>query len=243
MEGEVKVDDRPVPVRLGLRRVEELLALADRDGRQLFLERSDQAATPLLPSDHILVRGGERLTHGSVASDPNPRLPHPVRPTLNGEAIALQTAKVTGGALKENDSEFPNGRLFVESVGDTDLEVPDEATLVVQDADAYFVVPASPESGDAVDVEECRKHGRRPPRGNHTYRIRIDTSKYSLESRIITGTELLALVDKNYHDWSLNKKLHGGRRQRVRPADVIDLCVLDVERFETVRLQAQQGHG
>lgn len=243
MEGEIKIDDRSVSVRLGLRCVEELLALADCDGQQLFLERSDQAATPLSPSDHVLILGGERLTSGSAAQASNPRLPHPVRPMFNGQAIALQTAKIRGRALKENDGDFPNGRLFVESVDDVDVEIPDEVTLVVQNTDAYFVVPPSPEGDDAVDVEECRKHGRRPPRGGHAYRIRIDATKHSLESGTATGTQLLALVDKNHQDWSLNRKEPGGRRLRVQPDEMIDLCALEVERFETVPRQAQQGHG
>ena len=243
MEGAIKIDDRSVSVRLGLRCVEELLALADCDGQQLSLERSDQAATPLLPSDHILIRGGERLTSGKRGTGLNPRLSHPVRPTLNNEAIAFRVAKVTGRALKESDNEFPTGRLFVESIENIDVEVPDETTLVVQDTDAYFVVPLSPEGDDAVDVEECRKHGRRPPRGCRTYRIRIDATKHSLESGTVTGTQLLALVDKDRQDWSLNRKEPGGRRLRVQPEEVIDLCALEVERFETVRRQAQQGHG
>ena len=243
MDGEITVDDRSVFVRLGLRCVEELLALEDCDDQQLFLERSGQAATPILRSDHILLRGSERFVSGSAASNPNPNPPYLVRPTFNGQVITLQTGKVTGRALKENDSEFPDGRLFLESVDDIDEEVPDEAVLVVQDADVYFVVPPTPGGGEAVDVEECGKHERRPPRGNHTYRIRIDATKHLLESGTITGTQLLALVDKNYHDGSLNKKLHGGRRLRVRSDEVIDLCVLSVERFETVRRQAQQGHG
>lgn len=243
MEGDIKVDDRSVSVRLGLRRVEELLAHADCAGQQFSFELADHAAIPLSPSDHILIRGGERLVRGGAAVEPNPHLSHPVRPTLNSEAIAFQVAKVTGRVLKESDNEFPTGRLFVESVENIDIEVPNEAALVVQDADTYFVVPPSSEGGDAVDVEECRKHGRRPPRGGHTYCIRIDATKHYLESGTITGTQLLALVDKNHQDWSLNRKEPGGRRLRVQPDEVIDLCALEVERFETVRRQAQQGHG
>ena len=243
MNGEVKVDDRSVSLRLGLHCVGELFSLVDCVGQQLFLDRSGQSATPLMPSDHILIRGGERFMLGGTAPDSNPPLSDPVCPTLNGRAIALQTAKVAGWTLKENDSEFPNGRLFAESADNIDVEIPGEATLVVQDGDAYFVVPPSPEGDDAVDLEECGRHERRPPRGNHVYRIRIDATKHRLDIGTITGTQLLALVDKNYHDWSLNKKLHGGRRLRVQPDEVIDLCVLGVERFETVRKQAQQGHG
>lgn len=243
VEGDIEVDGRRVAVPPGLRRVEEIRALAGGGDHPLFLDRPDHTATPLSPSDHILVRGGERLVKGSIAADDNPRLPNPIRPTLNGQAIEVQRAKATGLALKGNDTEFPGGRLFVESADDVDVEIPDDVTVVVRETDVYFVVPPSPEGGSDIDLEECGKHGRRPPRGNYRYRVRVDGSKHTLESATATGAEVLALVGKNSHDWSLNRKLRGGRRSRIQPDDVIDLCKPGVERFETVRLQAQQGYG
>ena len=242
MEGDIEVDGRRVAVQLGLRRVDELCALAGEDGRLLFLDRTNQAATPLSSSDHILLRGGERLVRGDVATSDNPRLANAIRPTLNGQALEVQYAKATGLALKENDTEFPHGRLFVECVEDVDVEIPDDVTVVVQETDVYFVVPPSPEGVSEVDLEECGKHGRRPPRG-HKYRVRVDGTKHTLESATVTGAELLALVGKNSHDWSLNQKLHGGLRVRKQPDGVIDLCKPGVERFETVNHQAQQGDG
>ena len=242
MEGDIEADGRRVTVPLGLRRVEELRALAGVDDHPLFLDRPNHTATPLSSSDYILLRGGERLVKGGVAADDNPRLPNPIRPTLNGQAIEVQRAKATGLALKGNDTEFPDGRLFVESVDDVDVEIPDDVTVVVRETDVYFIVPPSPEGGDEIDLEECGRHGRRPPRGNHRYRVRVDGSKHTLESATATGAEVLALVGKT-HDWSLNRKLRGGRRSRIRPDDVIELCEPGVERFETVRLQTQQGHG
>ena len=242
MEGDIEVEGRRVAVQLGLRRVDELRTLAGEDGRPLFLDRTNQAATPLSSSDHILLRGGERLVKGGVAASDNPRLSNTIHPTLNGQTLEVQNAKATGLALKKNDTEFPHGRLFVESVDEVDVEIPDDVTVVVQETDVYFVVPPSPEGVSEIDLEECGKHGRRPPRG-HKYRVRVDGTKHTLESATVTGAELLALVGKNSHDWSLNQKLRGGRRARIQPDDVIDLCKPGVERFETVRRQAQQGDG
>ena len=242
MEGHIEVEGRRVAVQLGLRRVDELRTLAGEDGRLLFLDRTNQAATPLSSSDHILLRGGERLVYGGVAADDNPRLSNAIHPTLNGHTLEVQNAKASGLAVKKNDTEFPHGRLFVESVDEVDVEIPDDVTVVVQETDVYFVVPPSPEGVSEIDLEECGKHGRRPPRG-HKYRVRVDGTKHTLESATVTGAELLALVGKNTHDWSLNQKLHGGRRVRIQPDDVIDLWKPGVERFETVRRQAQQGDG
>ena len=244
MKGNVEVDGQPATVSLGLHRAD---ALCEALGKvALFLVRPGQLPTPLSAADHVLLRGGEQLADESpspetTATD-NPRLSPTLRPTLNGQSIEVSHPKATGLSIKANDAELPNGRLFVESVDGVDVEIPDDLTIVVQEEDIYFVVPPSPEGGTEIDVEECGKHERRPPRG-HKYRIRIDGTKHTVETAAVTGAEILALVEKNDHDWSLNQKLHGGRRVRVKPEQEVDLCTPGVERFETVRRQAQQGHG
>ena len=240
MEGEIELRGQRFEVALGLRRVDELRALAGESERPLFLERVYGAATPLDPSDHLLLRGGERLVEGGVGSDEGHRLSEPIRFMFNGQVLELDCAKADGRTLKANDAEFPNGRLFVKSVDEVDEEVADDVTVVVQEEDIYFVVPPSPDGGDGIDLEECGKHGRRPPRG-HRYRIRVDGAKFTWDAATITGAQVLALVDKNYQDWSLNEKHHGGRRTRVAPDAVVDLCRPGMERFETVLHQVQQG--
>ena len=242
MEGEIEVDGRRLTVPLGLRRVDGIRAAAGENDTPLFLERDGEEPTPLAPSDHILLRGDERLTKGHVAAIDTPRKPKPTRPTLNGQVVEFGEAKTTGREIKANDHEFPNGRLFIESVDDVDVEVLDDMTIVVRETDTYFVVPPSTEGDDAIDLEECAKHGRRPPRG-HAYRVRVDGAKFTVESGTTTRAKVLALVNKNAQDWSLNQKLHGGRRLRIERDDVINLCEPGMERFETVRRQAQQGHG
>ena len=245
MEGNIEVDGQPATISLGLHRAD---ALCETLGKvALFLVRPGQAPTPLSPSDHVLLRGGEQLVgeipspEEATATD-NPRPSPALHPTLNGQSIEVSPPKATGLSIKANDAELPNGRLFVESVDGVDVEIPDDLTIVVQEEDIYFVVPLGLEGGTEIDVEECGKHERRPPRG-HKYRIRIDGTKHTVETAAITGAEILALVEKNDHDWSLNQKLHGGRRVRVQPEQEVDLCTPGVERFETVRRQAQQGHG
>ena len=91
----------------------------------------------------------------------------------------------------------------------------------------------------AIDIEEYSKQNRRPPRSD-AYKIRVDRQTFIVEKAIIAGEEILALVEKSLSEWSLNMKIHGGRRIKV-DARTIDLCEGRIERFETVRRQAQQG--
>ena len=93
---------------------------------------------------------------------------------------------------------------------------------------------------DVVDIEEYGREGRQVPVARR-FRIRIDRDKHIVESETLTGREILALADKRSVEWSLNEKRNGGRRVRVEPDDVVDLRERGIERFETVRKQAQQG--
>ena len=73
--------------------------------------------------------------------------------------------------------------------------------------------------------------------------IRIDDSDYQIRpARIKTGLALLRLhrPDAQADEWTLNAKLPGGKRVRV-PLDKPVNWKREVERYETVRLQAQQG--
>lgn len=58
---------------------------------------------------------------------------------------------------------------------------------------------------------------------------------------MISGVEVLALVNKRPGEWSLNAKLRDGARQRVGPEEVVNLGEGVIERFETVPMQVQQG--
>ena len=223
----------------GLVSSELIAALAECDNSRIFLSRESDIDVPFSPGDYILIHGGERFVIGDIAIECNPPVRRPLRPKFNGShALSLTSAKIGGKALKAHDEKFPNGRLFADIDGGVDAEISDEITLLVQDRDSYFVIPQS-DTGP-VDIEECGKHDRRPPKG-HGFRIRVDQHKFTVESEKVTGSEVLALVDKVSDEWALNQKLHGGKRLRVKPHDTVDLSRPGIERFETVRLMAQQG--
>ncbi len=240
MKPTIQIDGREKTIHSGLVSVDDLYEIADCSEERIFLSREDGIDIPLLSGEFILIRGGERLVVGKSSIEDNPPLRNEVRPEFNGSRnLALPKAKITGKALKERDDKFPQGRLFADIEDGVDVEIADDMTIVVQDADSYFVIP--PASDDAIDLEECGKNDRRPPKG-HKYRIRIDGDKHTVDSAEITGAGILALVEKRDDEWSLNQKLHGGKRERIEASDQVDLSRPGIERFETVRRQAQQGH-
>lgn len=237
---QVTVDRQEKEIRRGLISVCELYDLAGRGEERLFLHLADDEKIPLLPADHIVIRGGEIFVAGEAETQDDPPLRNAIRPRFNGDpGPALRTARITGAALKALDSEFPHGRLFVDIEGGIDAEIADDMMIIVQNADSFFVIP----NGDdgVIDVESCGKHDRQPPKG-YEYRIRIDRDKYVVQSGGMSGAEILALAAKNPDEWSLNQKLHGGKRVRIEIHDAVDLTLKGIERFETVRRQAQQGH-
>ena len=71
--------------------------------------------------------------------------------------------------------------------------------------------------------------------------IQIDGKKYTVKKRKMTPDEILALTGKTFKEWSLNVKKNGGRRYKLDDWPIFDLKKEQYDRFETVRLQAQQG--
>ena len=238
----IQLDGLKKPIRLGLVPITDLYELADCRDKRIFLNREDGIDIPLVPGEYVLIHGEEKFVVGESSIENNPPLRNEVRPEVNGSRdLALPNAKITGKSLKEKDDKFPNGRLFADVKDGVDVEISDDMTIVVQDEDSYFVIPpAADDDGDSIDLEECGKNERKPPKGRK-YRIRIDRDKHIVDSATITGAAILGLVGKSFDEWSLNQKRHGGKREKIDAEAQVDLTCPGVERFETVRRQAQQG--
>ena len=240
MNKTIWIDGQEKAIESGFVPVSDLYEVVDCGENRLFLSRDDRMDIPLLRGEHLIIHGGERFVVGKSGIEDNPPLRNEVRPEFNGTRdLALGRAKTSGKALKEFDDKFPHGRLFADIEDGVDAEIADDIVIIVQNADSYFVIP--PASDDAIDLEECGKHGRPPPKG-HKCRIRVDGEKYTVSSGEITGAGILELAGKRDDEWSLNQKLHGGKRERIESNDKVDLSRPGIERFETVRRQAQQGH-
>lgn len=243
MQTSVKINGTEHSIDSGLVSAQQIYNLAECEEGHLFVNRADDIDIPISSSEYLVIRGNEAFVSGDSAVENNPPLRKPVQIRFNGqEGVALKKAKVTGRELKDMDKEFPQGRLFVDIESGPDVELSDTMVILAQDGNSFFVIPAAEgtNQGDPIDVEECNQSNRPPPKGQ-TYRVRIDREKRKVQGAKITGTGLLALVDKNPEEWALNQKLKGGKRERIEAEDTVNVAEPGVERFETVRRQAQQG--
>lgn len=260
----IRIDGRGHAVEAGLvsgNRLRDLAGVAD--DHPFALVRDAGPSTPLSASEVVLLRGGENFVATDASGDATSGPPSPVTPEFNGSReVVVENGKVAAEDLAKRDAEVACGRLFAavgedpnEDPNEDPDEDPDEApeeglhveitagtTIVVQSTDSYFVVPHPEDAPDETfaDIEECTKYERPPPRW-HRYRIRVDHKKVVVEKRVVSGAEVLGLVEKQPADWALNQKLRGGRRIRIEAHEEVDLSEPGVERFETVRRQAQQG--
>ena len=209
----------------------------------LYLSREDDIDIPLLPDEHLVVHGGERIFEGEINPHigENPPVRQSVCPEFNGKKLdaGLDKAKVTGRVLQEMDNDVQPNKLFVDLAGQVDAFVAGDLTIVLQDTDSYFTIPVSDD--DVIDLESCAQADRKPPSGQKYYKIKIDGAKYKVDGQKITGEKILSRVAKSYTEWTLNQKLRGGRRKPIEPEEAVDLTQPGIERFETVRRQAQQG--
>ena len=246
MSVEVKISGKQISVRPGLVRVADLRARAEvSGGSQVFLERKGDIDFPLGAEDALIIRGGEQFSLGEAGKsgiDDNPPVRNPLACVLNGERIPeFKRPKVLGGELRGLDKTLTSSKLFADISGSPDALVGDEVRIVLQGGEEFFTIPADAEEGGIVDLEKCAKSGRRPPKGQKGYRIRIDGEVKIAPKEKMTGAEILALVDKKPEEWSLSQKFSGGRRERIEDGRSVNLVALGVERFETTPRQIQQG--
>jgi len=243
MKTNIEIDGIKYEVASGLVDARVIYGLVGCEEGCLFLNKEDDIDIPLDSVSSIVIGGHELFVTGESAIEDNPPLRKKIQLKLNGElGLSLPRAKITGKELKEFDTEHAEGRLFADIGTGPDAEITDDTKVLVQEGNAFFVIPASDGSGvgDPIDIEDCSRHGRPPPKGQR-YRIRIDRDKYTVKEEKITGMQILALVEKMPEEWALNQKLGGGKRERIKADDFVDVSQPGVERFETVRRQAQQG--
>ena len=170
----------------GLIQIREVYSVAKMESNQILsLKQQDEIDIPLSQNDYILLKGGERfsLSDRRIDIDNNPCLRIPLQPIFNGKPLgtnqALITPKIKGCSLKALDPEAQNSDLLYADMNRCpDTLIPDDISLVVQKSDRFIVIPCRE---NAIDLEECAKKDRKPPKGQKFYRIKIDGEKYKVQ--------------------------------------------------------------
>ncbi|MCY3982776.1 MAG: multiubiquitin domain-containing protein [Roseovarius sp.] len=243
MKTGVEIDGERHEVTEGLISAQVIYELIGCEEGRLFFSQSDEIDIPLDSSSFLVIKGQESFVTGESQIEDNPSLRNSIQLRFNGKpGPVMPRAKVTGKELKAFDAAHSAGRLFLDIGNGPDVEIADDMRILVQEGNLFFVIPAgdNPGVGEPIDVEECSRHGRAPPKGQN-YRIRIDREKCVVKEEKVTGTRILALVNKNPEEWALNQKFGGGKRERIEADGIVDVSQPGLERFETVRRQAQQG--
>jgi hypothetical protein len=97
------------------------------------------------------------------------------------------------------------------------------------------------ETDETIDLEECAKADRRPPRARR-YRIRIDREHFIVEVPYMTGRELLTLAGKTpVTNYLISQKFRGGQAIRIGLDEKADFTTPGVERFMTLPLDQTEG--
>ena len=94
---------------------------------------------------------------------------------------------------------------------------------------------------EIIDIEECAKAGRKPPRAR-AYRIRIDKQLYTVKVPAMTGRERLTLAGKiPVTSYMISQKFRGGQAKKIGLDEKADFTTPGVERFMTLPLDQTEG--
>ena len=161
---------------------------------------------------------------------------------LNDKNVELSNTKITGNELKKNDTELDSCWLYVDIPNQPEQRIiDDEATLNVKNGAGFITIPSSALQEGIIDIAECAKYNRRPPKGQKKYRIKIDGEEYTIDKPHLLGKEILALAGKPWQEFRLQQKFKEGKRESIKPEQDVDFSNKGIERFEAVPEQAQQG--
>lgn len=208
---------------------EKKLFLNIKEGVDIFINKDDCI---ILVNNEVFITKPDDIIKTSA-------LKNQISIYLNGEPIKLDCSKIKGGDICKKDIALESPQLYADLKNLPDQYIKNECTLIVRDGDCFITVPISLDH--IIDIEECTKNNRKPPKGQSKYKIRIDGKKYTVEASHLLGKEILALVNKKSEDFDLQQKFKGGKRKPITPNQDVDFSTKDVERFETIPKHVQQG--
>lgn len=93
---------------------------------------------------------------------------------------------------------------------------------------------------EEVDIEEYARHDRPVPHAKR-YVIRIDKERRVVETPVLTGEQILALVGKTPDKFKLYEHFHGRQPEPIQPDQEVHLHKHKVERFTTMAKDTTEG--
>ena len=160
----------------------------------------------------------------------------------------MAQVKIDGQEYEAGDKELTGEQILAL----VDKSYPDWELVLVLDGKSVKIAKNQPVELDAASKGQFVTQPAKPTRPDQPTKpdqpdkdgqllVKIDGTEYPAPQPVMTGEAIMGLVGRDYNGWSLNKKLQSGRRVKVAKDEEVDLRDPDLERFETIPLQAQQG--
>lgn len=93
---------------------------------------------------------------------------------------------------------------------------------------------------ELIELEAWVK-AKKGPRKAKKYIIRIDNQKFTVSVHSMTGTEILALVNKTPDKYKIHEWFPGHVEKEIKPDEVVEFHRCEVERFMTNPREATEG--
>jgi hypothetical protein len=208
---------------------------------RLHLDLLNEVDIPILKSDLIAVNGNENF---NIAESEIPNTPNLVSSKSiyinNVEFTSLESSKITGKELKHLiDENISNKALYLELVNCPDYLVGDDESLLLNQDLRFLLVKQSNSEEDTPDLEECACNGHTPDK-HQKYKIKIDKTKYKVESPRLIGREILELAGYDETRY-LYQKFSGGERRTIELDEKVDFTEPGIERFHTMKCEHSEG--
>ena len=207
---------------------------------EIFLNIEEGVDIHIKREDYIFLSGGENLIEKSSSRLPdNPILKNHLNVKINGNTHAFNQAKVLCEDIAKHDKGIPNCEVYIELENSSDFHFDKNINLIIKGGISFITIPKSDDG--IIDIEECVKIHRRPPKRQKKYRIRIDGQKYITDFSHLTGKEILEIAGLEWQRYELQRKFNDGKREIIEYNEDIDFSTFGVERFETIPKEVQQG--
>jgi hypothetical protein len=208
---------------------------------RLHLDQSNEIDIPVLETDLIAINGNEVFTIAESEIPDTPNLVNNKSFYINGVGFSdFESSKISGINIKcllgENIS---NKALYLELENCPDYLVDDNQSLLLNQDLRFLLVTQSTSEEDIPDLEECACNGEKPNK-HQKYKIKIDKTKYKVETPRLTGREILELA--GYDDTRyLYQKFSGGERRPIELDEKVDFTEPGIERFHTMKCEHSEG--